>query len=61
MEGGVGQVEVMFAEWGSLTLRMVYHLNVTSNCNVVLLVNLKGVSGVIDGERVLGKMGSNAE
>ena len=59
MEGGIGQVEViMFAEWGSLTLRMVYHLNVTSNCNVVLLVNLKGV---IDGERVLGKMGSTAE
>ena len=38
-----------------------YYLNVTSNCNVVLLVNLKGVPGVIDGDRVLGKMGSTAE
>ena len=38
-----------------------YYLNVTSNGNVVLLVNLKGVPGVIDGDRVLGKMGSTAE
>ena len=38
-----------------------YYLSVTSNCNVVLLVNLKGVPGVLDGDRVLGKMGSIAE
>ena len=38
-----------------------YHLRVTRNCNVVLLVKLKDVPGVLDGDRVLGKMGSIAE
>ena len=51
-------VEVMLAEWGSL---VCYYLSVTPSCNVVLLVNLKGVPGVLDGDRVLGKMGSIAE
>ena len=38
-----------------------YYLRVTLNRNVVLLVNLKDVPGVLDGDRVLGKMGSIAE
>ena len=38
-----------------------YYFSVTSNCNVVLLVNLKGIPGVLDGDRMLGKMGSTAE
>ena len=38
-----------------------YYLRVTRNCNVILLVNLKNVPGVLDGDRVLGKMGSIAE
>ena len=41
----------------SRTLRMVcYYLRVSQNCSVVLLVKLKDVIGVLDGDRVvLGK------
>ena len=46
----------------SWTLRMVcYYLRVTRNRNVVLLVKLKDVLGVLDGDRVLGKVESIAE
>ena len=38
-----------------------YYLRVTQDCNVVLLVKLKDVLGVLDGDKVLGKMGSIAE
>ena len=38
-----------------------YYLRVTRNRNVVLLVKLEDVPGVLDGDRVLGKMGSIAE
>ena len=38
-----------------------YYLRVTRDCNVVLLVKLKDVLGVLDGDKVLGKMGSIAE
>ena len=38
-----------------------YNLRVTRNRNVVLLVKLKNVPGVLDGDRVLAKMGSIAE
>ena len=38
-----------------------YYLRIAPNCNVVLLVNLKYVPGVLDGDRGLGKMGSTAE
>ena len=38
-----------------------YFLRVTRSCNVVLLVKLKDVPGVLDRDRVLGKMGSIAE
>ena len=38
-----------------------YYLRVTRNCNVVLLVKLKDVLGVLDGDRVLDKMGLIAE
>ena len=38
-----------------------YYFRVTRNCNVVLLINLKDVPGVSDGDRLLGKMGSVAE
>ena len=35
-----------------------YYLRVSQNCNVVLLVKLKDVTGVLDGDRVmLGKNG----
>ena len=34
-----------------------YYLRVTRNCSVVLLVKLKDVPGVLDGDRVLGKNG----
>ena len=38
-----------------------YYHSVTRNCNVLLLVNLKDVPGVLDGDRVLCNMGSIAE
>ena len=38
-----------------------YYFRVTRNCNVVLLVKLKDVIVVLDGDKVLGKMGSIAE
>ena len=38
-----------------------YYLRVTRDCNVVLLVKLKDVLDVLDGDKVLGKMGSIAE
>ena len=38
-----------------------YYLSVTRNRNVVLLVELKDVPGVLDGDRVLGEMGSIAK
>ena len=38
-----------------------YYLRVTRDCNVVLLVKLMDVLGVLDGDKVLGKMGSIAE
>ena len=38
-----------------------YYLRVAPNYNVVLLVNLRCVPGVLNGDRVLGKMGSTAE
>ena len=38
-----------------------YYLRITRNRNVVLLVKLKDVPGALDGDRVLGKMGSIAE
>ena len=37
------------------------YLRVTQKRNVVLLVKLKDVPGVLDGNRVLGKVGSIAE
>ena len=59
-EGGAGGngCEVGY----SWTLRMVcFYLRVTRNRNVVLLVKLKDVPSVLDGDTVLGKMGSLAE
>ena len=38
-----------------------YYLSVTRNYNVMLLVELKDVPGALDGDRVLGKMGSIAK
>ena len=38
-----------------------YNLRVAPNCNVVLLVNQRCVPGVLNGDRVLSKMGSTAE
>ena len=38
-----------------------YYLRVIRNCNVVLLVNLKDFLDVLDGDKVLGKMGSIAD
>ena len=38
-----------------------YYLRVAQNCNIVLLNNLKYIPGVLDGDRVLGKMGSAAK
>ena len=42
----------------SWSLRMVsYYLRVSQNRNVVLLVKLKDASGIVDGDRMLGKNG----
>ena len=38
-----------------------YYLRVIRDCNVVLLVKLKDVLDVLDGDKVLGKMESIAE
>ena len=38
-----------------------YYLLVTRNYNVMLLVELKDVPDALDGDRVLGKMGSIAK
>ena len=40
----------------SLTL-VCYYLRVSRNHNIVLLLELKGAPGVVDGDRMLGKNG----